>query len=66
MPDKDKDNENEEKSEMEEGTPDTEGDTEEEARALIEDAIRLHIEDRRACNEPIYEEVGATKVRVAV
>jgi predicted RNase H-like HicB family nuclease len=44
----------------------TEGETEEEARALIVDAIRLHIEDRVERGEPIYEEVGATKVRVAI
>ena len=44
----------------------TEGDTEDEARDLIQDAIRLHIEDRLAAGEPIYEEVAATKVRVAV
>jgi predicted RNase H-like HicB family nuclease len=44
----------------------TEGDTEDEARALIGDAIRLHIEDRLAAGDPIYREVGATKVRVAV
>jgi predicted RNase H-like HicB family nuclease len=43
-----------------------EGETEEEARELIADAIRLHVEDRLACDEPIYDEVGATKVRVAV
>jgi predicted RNase H-like HicB family nuclease len=44
----------------------TEGETEDEARTLIEDAIRLHVEDRLAANEPIYQEIGATKVRVAV
>ena len=44
----------------------TEGETKEQARALIEDAIRLHVEDRLAAGEPISEEVGATKVRVAV
>ncbi len=44
----------------------TEGETEQEARSLIQDAIRLHITDRLASGEPIYEEVGATKVRVAV
>ena len=36
------------------------------ARDLIRDAIRLHIEDRLGTGEPIYQEVGATKVRVAV
>ena len=44
----------------------TEGSTEEEVRDLIEDAIRLHVEDRLATGEPIYEEVGTAKVRVAV
>ena len=44
----------------------TEGETEEEARGLIEDAIRLHLEDRLAAAEPIHEEVGAAKVRVSV
>lgn len=44
----------------------TEGETEDEARALIEDAIRLHVADRRVTGDPIYQEVGATKVRVAV
>ena len=44
----------------------TEGETEAEVRELIEDAIRLHIEDRFASGEPISEEVGATRVRVAV
>lgn len=27
----------------------TEGETEQEARALIEDAIRLHVDNRREC-----------------
>ena len=44
----------------------TEGETEEEARQLIEDAIRLHVEIRIARDEPIYQEVGSHKVRVAV
>jgi predicted RNase H-like HicB family nuclease len=44
----------------------TEGETEDEARTLIEDAIRLHVQDRIASGEPIYHEVSATKVRVAV
>ena len=42
------------------------GDTEEEALALVEDAIRLHVEARLELGEPIYEEVGARTVRVAV
>jgi len=44
----------------------TEGDTEDEARQLIQDAIRLHVESRLARKEPVYEEVGSHKVRVAV
>ena len=31
----------------------TEGETEEEARSMIEDAIRLHLEDRVARGEPV-------------
>lgn len=44
----------------------TEGETEQEARTLIEDAIRLHLEDRLAKGEPIHEEVGSSRVRIAV
>ena len=44
----------------------TEGETEAEARALIEDAIRLHVEDRLETGEPVCEEVGSAKVRVTV
>ena len=44
----------------------TEGETEDEARALIEDAIRLHLEDRLERGEPIYEEVAVSQVQVAV
>jgi predicted RNase H-like HicB family nuclease len=44
----------------------TEGETEEEARSLIEDAIRLHIQDRIEQGEPICQEVGTGRVRVAV
>jgi predicted RNase H-like HicB family nuclease len=44
----------------------TEGETEEEARGLIEDAIRLHVEDRLQTGEPIGEEVRSLRVRVAV
>ena len=44
----------------------TEGETEAEARELIRDAIRLHIESRVAHNEPIYQEVGSEKIRIAV
>jgi len=35
----------------------TEGETEEEARELIADAIRLHVEDRLECGEPIYADL---------
>ena len=44
----------------------TEGETEDEVRALIKDAIRLHIEDRLASGEPIYAEVGTARIRVAL
>jgi len=44
----------------------TEGETEQEARELIEDAIRLHVEDRLERGEPIYQEVGVSTVRVAI
>lgn len=44
----------------------TEGQTEQEARELIEDAIRLHVEDRLARGEPILQEVGVSQVTVAV
>ena len=44
----------------------TEGETEEEALQLIKDAIRLHVEHRLEAGEPIYEEIGATEVSVAV
>jgi len=44
----------------------TEGETEAEARSLIEDAIRLHVEDRLERGEPIYEEVAVSQVKVAV
>ena len=37
----------------------TEGETEAEARELIADAIRLHIQDRIEQDESIYEEVGS-------
>ena len=43
-----------------------EGRTEAEARSLIEDAIRLHVEDRLERGEPINEEVAVSKVRVVV
>jgi predicted RNase H-like HicB family nuclease len=44
----------------------TEGDTEKEARDLIEDAIRLHVEDHLERGEPIHEEVGSSRVRIAI
>ncbi len=44
----------------------TEGESEAEARELIEDAIRLHIESRRARHEPINEEVSSGRIRIAV
>lgn len=44
----------------------TEGETEAEARDLIEDAIRLHVEDRLENGEPIYEEVSVFPIRIAV
>ena len=36
----------------------TEGETEEEARSLTEDAVRLHLEDRLAMGKPTEEETG--------
>ncbi|TAK63964.1 MAG: type II toxin-antitoxin system HicB family antitoxin [Bacteroidetes bacterium] len=44
----------------------TEGETEEEARELIKDAIRAHIESRLKHNEPIYEEISSEKMLVTV
>ncbi|CAN5603664.1 type II toxin-antitoxin system HicB family antitoxin [soil metagenome] len=44
----------------------TEGESVEEAMELIRDAMRLHVEDRLANDEPIYEEVSIDTVRVAV
>jgi len=44
----------------------TEAETEEKARELIRDAIRLHVQDRQATGEAINQEVGTTKIRVAV
>jgi predicted RNase H-like HicB family nuclease len=40
------------------------GDTEEDARHLIADAIRLHLDYMRERGEPIPQEVSATKVRI--
>ncbi len=44
----------------------TEGDTEQEAREMIKDAIRLHIEARLALREPIPQEIASERIRVAV
>jgi predicted RNase H-like HicB family nuclease len=44
----------------------TEGATIKEAHELIKDAIRLHLEDRIASKEPIYQEVDTTTISIAV
>jgi len=44
----------------------TEGETLEEARSLIADAIQLHIQDRLERDEPIHREISSDKIRVAV
>ncbi len=44
----------------------TEGETAAEARAMIEDAARLHVEERLARGEPIVEEVGIAELKIAV
>jgi len=44
----------------------TEGETKEQAMELIKDAIRLHVQDRMELGEPIHEEVGVEKIRIAV
>ncbi len=44
----------------------TEGESEAEARDLIADAIRLHIENRLERGEPIPAEVSTEKVTVSV
>jgi predicted RNase H-like HicB family nuclease len=44
----------------------TEGETEQEALELIEDATRLHVQDRLESGDPLYEEVETTRVRVLV
>ena len=44
----------------------TEGESEGEARDLIADAIRLHIESRLQRGEPIPAEVSTEKVTVSV
>lgn len=44
----------------------SEGETKKEAMELIKDAIRLHVQDRIESDEPIYEEIGIEKIRIAV
>jgi predicted RNase H-like HicB family nuclease len=44
----------------------TEGESEDEARELIADAIRLHIQSRLERGEPIPDEVSTEKVTVSV
>ena len=44
----------------------TEGDTKEQALELIEDAIKLHIEDRIARGENLNEEVYSAQLRIAI
>lgn len=44
----------------------TEGKTKAEALKLIKDAIRLHVLDRIEADEPINEEIGIEKIRIAV
>ena len=44
----------------------TEGESEEEARDLITDAIRLHIESRLERGEPIPAEISTEKITVSV
>ena len=44
----------------------TEGESEEEARELILDAMRLHIESRLERGEPIPNEVASEKITVSV
>ena len=43
-----------------------EGSTQKEALEMIEDAIKLHIEDRLSRGEILYEEVYSSKMKVAV
>ena len=44
----------------------TEGETPEKAMAYLKDAIQLHIEDRQARQEPIYEELFSQRVDIDV
>jgi len=43
-----------------------EGETEEEARTNIREAIEAHVESRREHGEPIYPEILSEKIVVAV
>ena len=43
-----------------------EGETPEEAMEYLKDAIQLHIEDRRARDEPIYEELFSQRLNIDV
>ncbi|HEY2321798.1 MAG TPA: type II toxin-antitoxin system HicB family antitoxin [Thermoanaerobaculia bacterium] len=44
----------------------TEGESEQEARSLIADAVRLHIESRLDRGEPIPDEVSTERLSVSV
>lgn len=44
----------------------SEGVSQEEARTLITDAIRLHIESRRERGEPIPAEVSTERISVSI
>lgn len=44
----------------------TEGESEHEARELIADAVRLHIESRLERGEPIPDEVATERITVSV
>jgi len=43
-----------------------EGETEEEARVNIREAIEAHIESRKAHGDPIYPEILAERINIAV
>ena len=42
-----------------------EGETPEEAMEYLKEVIQLHLEDRRARNEPIYEELFSQRLDIA-
>ncbi len=44
----------------------TDGETMEEALAMIEDAIKLHIESRLERGQPIPEELYSSQLKIAV